>query len=91
MVAIDMRGYGETGRPPSKCDYTIDLLSQDIVELIPALGYSKCILVAHDWGGVVAWWVKVVCVCVCVCGMYACPCVGGGRVVFTWVECPCHS
>ena len=55
MVAIDMRGYGETERPPNKSDYTIDLLTQDIVELIPALGHSKCILVAHDWGGAVAW------------------------------------
>ena len=58
VVAIDMRGYGETERPPNKSDYTIDLLTQDIAELIPALGHSKCILVAHDWGGVVAWWVK---------------------------------
>jgi pimeloyl-ACP methyl ester carboxylesterase len=55
VVAIDMRGYGETERPPNKNDYTIDLLTQDIVELIPALGHSKCILVAHDWGGAVAW------------------------------------
>ena len=55
VVAIDMRGYGETERPPNKSDYTIDLLTQDIAELIPALGHSKCILVAHDWGGAVAW------------------------------------
>ena len=50
------RGYSETERPPNKQDYRIDLLKQDIVELIPALGYSSCTLVAHDWGGVVAWW-----------------------------------
>ena len=55
VVAIDMRGYGETDRPPNKDDYKLDLLTQDIVELIPALGYSNCILVSHDWGGVVAW------------------------------------
>ena len=55
MVAIDMRGYGETDRPPNKSDYTIDLLTQDIVELIPALGHSQCTLVSHDWGGAVAW------------------------------------
>jgi len=55
VVAMDMRGYSETERPPNKQDYRIDLLSQDIVELIPALGYSSCTLVAHDWGGAVAW------------------------------------
>ncbi len=55
VVAIDMRGYGETERPPNKLDYTFSKLKQDIVELVPALGYSKCTLVSHDWGGVVAW------------------------------------
>ena len=55
VVAIDMRGYGETERPPKKTDYTLDKLSQDIVELVPSLGYSKCTLVSHDWGGAVAW------------------------------------
>ena len=55
VVAIDMRGYGETERPPNMLDYTFKKLKQDIVELVPALGYSKCTLVAHDWGGVVAW------------------------------------
>ena len=51
MVAIDMRGYGETDRPPNKNDYSFDQLIQDIVELIPALGYSKCTLdlVAGKW------------------------------------------
>ena len=55
MVAIDLRGYGETDRPPNKNDYTMDLAIQDVVELIPALGHSKCILVGHDGGGIVAW------------------------------------
>lgn len=57
VVAIDMRGYGETERPPNTIDYNFNNLKQDIVELVPALGYSKCTLVSHDWGGVVAWWV----------------------------------
>jgi pimeloyl-ACP methyl ester carboxylesterase len=30
---------------------------QDIAELIPALGYSSCILAAHDWGAAVSWYV----------------------------------
>ena len=55
MVAIDLRGYGETERPPNKSDYAMDLAIQDLVELIPALGHSKCILVGHNGGGVIAW------------------------------------
>ena len=35
--------------------YTLYKLGQDISQLIPALGYSSCVLVAHDWGGAVAW------------------------------------
>ena len=57
MVAIDMRGYGDTQRPPNRTDYTMDKLTQDIIVLIENLGYAKCTLVAHDWGGVVGWYV----------------------------------
>ena len=49
------RGYGDTDRPEGVKNYTLDKLVEDIADLIPALGYSACVLVAHDWGGVVAW------------------------------------
>ena len=49
------RGYGDTERPSHKKDYQLDKLTHDIAELIPALGYSSCVLVAHDWGGMLAW------------------------------------
>ena len=56
VVSPDLRGYGETDRPPKTSDYSLSCLSQDIIELIPALGYSKCTaLVGHDWGGAIAW------------------------------------
>ena len=56
VVSVDMRGYGETDRPPNVSDYTLPTLAQDIIELIPALGYTQCTaLVGHDWGGAVAW------------------------------------
>ncbi len=54
-MAVDLRGYGETDRPPKILDYILTNLRQDVVELIPALGHSKAILVAHDWGGAIAW------------------------------------
>jgi len=52
-----MRGYGETDRPPKTSDYRMNNLCQDIVQLIPAFGHSSTVLVAHDWGGAVAWMV----------------------------------
>ena len=54
-MAVDLRGYNETERPPNVLDYTLVKLRQDIAELIPALGHEKAILVSHDWGGAIAW------------------------------------
>ena len=38
-----------------KDSYRIDKLADDIAGLVKALGHESCVLVAHDWGGVVAW------------------------------------
>lgn len=55
VVAIDLRGYGESYRPKSMAEYKISLLGQDIQEIIEALGYSSCVLIGHDWGGIISW------------------------------------
>ncbi|XP_066127445.1 epoxide hydrolase 3 isoform X2 [Saccopteryx bilineata] len=55
VVAVDLRGYGSSDSPKDVDCYTIDLLMADIQDVILGLGYSKCILVAHDWGAVLAW------------------------------------
>jgi len=55
VVAIDMRGYGDSDKPAAKSAYAISHLVNDIREVINGLGRDKCILVAHDWGGGVAW------------------------------------
>ena len=59
------RGYGDTDRPEGAESYTLDKLGEDIAQLIPALGYSACVLVGHDWGGAVAWCVCVVVLLLC--------------------------
>ena len=56
VVALDMRGYGQTDRPLGKENYTIEVLVNDVKEVINALGYKKCVLVGHDWGAIVAWY-----------------------------------
>ncbi|EDV25377.1 uncharacterized protein TRIADDRAFT_55400 [Trichoplax adhaerens] len=54
-VAVDNRGYGDTGRPTHMEDYDIKELIEDVKDIIVGLGYEKCTLVAHDWGGFIAW------------------------------------
>jgi len=55
VVAIDMRGYNKSGKPKEKSAYAMTELVKDVEGVITALGYEQCVLVAHDWGGAVAW------------------------------------
>jgi pimeloyl-ACP methyl ester carboxylesterase len=53
--APNMRGYGKTSRPTQVNDYHIDHLVADAVALIDAAKAKSTLLMAHDWGAVVAW------------------------------------
>ena len=55
VVAVDMRGYNQTEKPVGVANYRIEVLARDVADLIRALGYEKAVVVAHDWGGGVAW------------------------------------
>jgi pimeloyl-ACP methyl ester carboxylesterase len=54
-VAPDLRGYNLTSKPPAVEDYKIDTLVHDLGALAKHLGHERFTLVAHDWGGGVAW------------------------------------
>jgi pimeloyl-ACP methyl ester carboxylesterase len=53
-VAPDLRGYGRSDRPAQVEDYGIAALAGDVAGLVAELGGSAH-LVAHDWGGSLAW------------------------------------
>lgn len=54
-VAPDLRGYGGSSRPIGKAAYHIDHLVDDVVAMFDALGARRRLLVAHDWGALIAW------------------------------------
>ena len=54
-VAVDMRGYNLSSKPDDIDAYHITDLIEDLRALAEHLGHEKFILVAHDWGGAVAW------------------------------------
>ncbi len=54
--APDLRGYGESERPSRVSDYAIEILLEDVAGLIDASGARQVMLVAHDWGGILAWY-----------------------------------
>lgn len=54
--APDQRGYNRSDKPPSIRDYTLDRCAADVAALIAAGGRQRAIVVGHDWGGAVAWW-----------------------------------
>jgi epoxide hydrolase 4 len=59
VVAPDMRGYNLSSKPADLADYAMPKLVEDVralaAGLLKANGGEKFTLVAHDWGGVVAW------------------------------------
>ncbi|CAI5639027.1 epoxide hydrolase 4 isoform X2 [Oreochromis niloticus] len=55
VVAIDMRGYGESDLPLSTESYRFEYLVTDVKDIVEYLGYNRCCLVGHDWGGTIAW------------------------------------
>lgn len=55
VVALDLRGYNNSDKPHDPGSYTLDELVLDIEGVVQGLGYERCFLVGHDWGGALAW------------------------------------
>ncbi len=55
VVALDLRGYNESEKPQERAAYGIAELIKDVEGVIKGLGYDRCVLVGHDWGGAIAW------------------------------------
>jgi pimeloyl-ACP methyl ester carboxylesterase len=54
ILALDLRGHGESSHTGDEGSYTLDALAADVVAALAALGVARCDLLGHSMGGMVA-------------------------------------
>ena len=54
-VAIDVRGYGRSGKPAAVEEYRMLRHVADNVSVAAHLGADEVVLVGHDWGAPISW------------------------------------
>lgn len=55
VIALDLKGFGDSDKPTRRNRYRIDTLLEELKDLIIGLGVSNCILVGHDLGALLCW------------------------------------
>jgi pimeloyl-ACP methyl ester carboxylesterase len=56
-VAMDLRGYGGSDKPPR--GYDLLTAASDAAGLVRSLGEANAVIVGHDWGGLIGWTMAV--------------------------------
>lgn len=60
VVAPDLRGYNLSPKPRGVAAYALMEIVDDVAALIDRKGGAPCIVVGHDWGGLVAWFLAMI-------------------------------
>lgn len=55
VLALDMKGYGESTAPPDIEEYSQEKLCKDLVTFLDKMLIPQVTLVGHDWGGFLVW------------------------------------
>ena len=55
VIVPDQRGYNQSDKPNGVKAYRLSLLVEDMVQLLAAMTIKQTFIVAHDWGGIIAW------------------------------------
>jgi epoxide hydrolase 4 len=59
-VAPDLRGYGDSPKPKGVEAYTASEVVADVAELIESMSSVPVVVVGHDWGALMAWYLAMV-------------------------------
>lgn len=55
VLALDMKGYGDSTAPPEIEEYSQEQIMLDLVTFLDKMGIPQVTLVGHDWGGSLVW------------------------------------
>ncbi|CAK9819106.1 Epoxide hydrolase 4 [Anthophora plagiata] len=56
IVAIDLKGFGDSDKPSTTRSYTIHVLIEELRQFILTFGVEKCSIIGHDLGGLLGWY-----------------------------------
>src|SRR5262249_9244610 len=56
VIIPDQLGYNLSEKPAGVASYSIDLLAKDVVGILDNVAGSKALVVGHDWGAAVGWY-----------------------------------
>jgi len=59
VLAPDQRGYNTSDKPEGIGAYRVDVLAADVLGLVEEAGRERALVVGHDWGAAVAWWLAL--------------------------------
>jgi pimeloyl-ACP methyl ester carboxylesterase len=59
VLIPDQRGYNLSEKPKNLEDYRIDHLADDINMLVRWAKRDQAVIIGHDWGAMVAWWLAI--------------------------------
>ncbi|KAM3585400.1 uncharacterized protein V6R79_016897 [Siganus canaliculatus] len=55
VLALDMKGYGESTAPPDIQEYSQEVMCKDLITFLDKMSIPQVTLVGHDWGGFLVW------------------------------------
>ncbi|KAM9327422.1 bifunctional epoxide hydrolase 2 isoform 2-T2 [Pholidichthys leucotaenia] len=55
VLALDMKGYGESSAPPEIEEYSHEQLCKELIIFLDKMSIPQVTLVGHDWGGSLVW------------------------------------
>lgn len=56
VVAIDLKGFGDSDKPSTRRSYKLEILIEELKQFILSFGVKQCSIIGHDLGGLLGWY-----------------------------------